>query len=307
MVVMVDFIDQLLSRAEVRLGSPASPSSIDALGERFGAAIPGPLDRLWRAGETIALKTLDAHIASPTEILQWTNNGSWGEQLIEYGFVPILDDHQSNYLAVIVRPPLAFRVVRLPHDDESRLLYRDLDSFAKALLMALDAGESADSFFSGTQGDYPPDTPRSRNDQDAARALLTTDGTCGEWNYAIQLLDAANLAEWANLLETDHFVRRDAVARMRLMQAPTIQELLKRDQQAFEEFARAAADAARRAGLEVGERKSGCLQVGGKWMQLDGFFHRRKIRDAMPRMAAWFEDVIAGRNPYDRPGHFMVD
>lgn len=95
--------------------------------------------------------------------------------------------------------------------------------------MALNAGEFAASFFSMTQGDYPPDGLRSHDDQDAARTLLLTDGTREEWNYAIQLLDAANLVEWAKLLETDHFVRRDAVARMQQMQDPAIQELLERD------------------------------------------------------------------------------
>ncbi len=61
-------------------------------------------------------------------------DGAWGGQLLTRGFVPVLDDHQSNYLAVIVHAPLAYRVVYLPHDDGSRLLYRDLHGFAKALL-----------------------------------------------------------------------------------------------------------------------------------------------------------------------------
>jgi hypothetical protein len=137
---------------------------------------------------------------------------------------------------------------------------------------------------------------------------MATDGKHEEWNYAAQLLDAANLTEWARLLETDHFVRRDVVARMRQMQAPAIRELLLRDQLAFNDFARAAAEAARGAGLDVGERMEGeCLRVGRKWMDLEGFFYRRNIRDAIPRMIAWFKDSIAGRDPHDRTDHFMVD
>jgi hypothetical protein len=68
-----------------------------------------------------------------------------------------------------------------------------------------------------------------------------------------------------------------------------------------------AADAARQAGLKVGLRNGVTLQVGGKWMNLEGFFHRRNIPNAVPRMVAWFEDLIAKRNPHDRPGHFMSD
>jgi hypothetical protein len=121
------------------------------------------------------------------------------------------------------------------------------------------------------------------------------------------LLDASNLPEWAKLLETDHFVRRDVRARMQKMSSPAIRELLRKDEAAFEAFATLAADVARRAGLEVGRRQDDALQVGGKWMSLEGFFHRRNIPNAVPRMIAWFEDLIAGRNPHHRAGHFMAD
>lgn len=303
---MSDFVDELLRRSFVGRGSPVSQSSIDAVVERFRVTLPKPLHKLWRGGETIALETLNAHILGPTEILHLINDGAWNDQFVECGFIPVLDDHQSNYLVLIVRAPLAFRIAHLPHDDESRLLYRDLDSFVRDLLSALDASEPADLFFHETQGDYPPDAPRTQNDQDSARALLTTDGTRGEWNYATQLLDASNLGEWAKLLETDHFVRRDVLTRMHQMNSPAIRELLKRDQLAFNEFARAAADAARRAGIKVGEQRQDVLQVGGKWMNLESSFHRRNIPDAIPRLMAWFEDLIAGRSPHDRMGNFMV-
>ena len=300
---MPDFLDQLLDRDDVVRGEPSSPSVTDVLATRFGARFPDSLLRIWRTG-SLAFETLDAHIPGPSEILQLIEDGTWAGQLLTRGFVPVLDDHQSNYLVAIVHPLLAYRVAHLPHDDGSRLLYRDLNAFAKGLLDALDAGEFADMFFHETQGDYPADAPRPVSDQDAARALMATDGSQEEWNYAAQLFDASNLPEWAKLLETDHFVRRDVVARLRQMQSPAIQELLKRDQLSFVAFVADAAEAARKAGLKVGEQMKDVLQVGGKWMSMEAFFHRRNIPNAMPRMIAWFEDLIAGRNPHDRPGHF---
>jgi hypothetical protein len=42
-------------------------------------------------------------------------------------------------------------------------------------------------------------------------------------------------------------------------------------------------------------------------MNIDTFFYRRNIPDAIPRMMAWIEDQIEGRNPHDRPGHYMAD
>jgi len=207
----------------------------------------------------------------------------------------------------LVREPLAFRVAHVPHDDGSRLVYRELEGCARALLEALAAGESADMFFHDTDGDYAADAPRTPTDQQAARSLLATDGEHEEWNYATQLLDESNLEGWSRLLETDHFVRRDVVARMRKLHSPVIRELLARDQRAFDEFARRVADAARNDGLKVGEQRNGVLRVNGSWMNLDGFFYRRSIPDAMPRMMAWFHDLVAKRDPRERPDNFMKD
>jgi len=69
----------------------------------------------------------------------------------------------------------------------------------------------------------------------------------------------------------------------------------------------AVAEGTQNAGLEVGQRSGTVLQVGGKWMELETFFYRRHIRDAMPRIINWFRDLIDERNPHDRPGHFMTD
>jgi hypothetical protein len=193
------------------------------------------------------------------------------------------------------------------------LLYRSLDGFLEALHQALDrggapaAGEGAESFFRQTEGDYPPDGPRTPEDQHAATALLATDGSFGEWNWAVQLLDAGNLAEWARLLETRDEVRRDVVRRLRAMSDPAVQNLFRQDQAAFDQFAEAVAQAAREAGLPVGERQAECLQVGQYWMNVQAFFYRRNSPNALPRIVAWFEDLLAGRRPADRAGHMLCD
>jgi hypothetical protein len=304
-----DTVGRLLARNDVAVAAPAPQARVDEMAEHFGGALPPSLVELWRASDGVVLESLNAHILGPVEVIQLIDNGAWPEGAVGLSYLPVLDDHESNYLAAIVRGPLAFRVAYLPHDDDFRLLYHDVDSLIHALLEVLEQDESANLrlFFYDTPGDYPADSARTHADQFAARALMATDGTHCEWNYAAQLLDASNLAEWATLLETDHFVRRDVVARMEQMTDPAIRELLRRDRVAFEDFAARTVEAAREAGLDVGRRQQDVLQVGGKWMNLDGFFHRRRIRDAVPRMLAWFEDVIACRDPHNRPGHFMSD
>lgn len=304
---MSDLSDELLARDDVTRFDPASGADITAVSRKLDAPLPDALVMIWRASGGLTIEPLDAHIPGPTEVLQLFAGDAWDQQLVPRGLVPVLDDHQSNYLAVCVHTPLAFRVLHLPHDDGARVLYRDFESCLRSLLKAADAGETADIFLYETDGDYPPDEPRSEDDQNAAKALLSGANESGEWNHAARLLDASNLEEWARLLETDHFVRRDVRARMQKMQSPAIQELLRKDEQAFEEFAVKFTEVVREAGLPVGERKDQCVGVGKAWYNLEGFFHRRNIPEAIPRMLDWINDQMAGRNPYDRPGNFMTD
>jgi hypothetical protein len=304
---MGDVIDEILARDDVGTNDPASRSDVDAVLRYFDAPLPELLVKLWRASDGVTLELLDVHLLGPSEVRQLLADGTWNEELVERGFLPVLDDHQSNYLVVVVRDPLAFRVAYVPHDDGSRLLYRDFESCAADLLRAMDREDSADLYLHNARGDYAPDAPRPEEDQHVARELMRTPGEREEWNYAAQLLDASNLAEWAKLLETDHFVRRDVRARMQKISSPAVREMLRKDEAAFEAFVTLAADAARRATLEVGRRQGDALQVGGKWINLEAFFHRRNIPNAVPRMLTWFDDLIVGRNPHHRDGHFMAD
>jgi hypothetical protein len=304
---MGDVIDELLARDDATTSKPASSFDITAVATKFDAPLPESLLKLWRASDGLAIDPLDAHIPGPAEVLQLVADDAWNQQLVDRGFLPVLDDHQSNYLTLCVRNPLAFRVLHLPHDDGARVLYRDFESCLRSLIEAVVAGATADMFLFETDGDYPSDEPRPQQDQDDAKAMLAGPNERGEWNHAARLLDESTLNEWARLLETDHFVRRDVRARMQKMQSPAIRELLQKDERAFEDFALTFMDAVRGAGLCLGERQLHCVRVSEAWYNLEAFFHRRSIPDAAPRMVTWIKDQLAGRNPYDRPGNFMTD
>jgi len=164
--------------------------------------------------------------------------------------------------------------------------YRNVDGFLQALMTALDRGENADLYFYDDEGDYPLDGPRTAADRESARALLSTDGAHGEWNWAIGLLDATNAPEWKRLLETRREVRCDVLFRLRQMSAPAIKELIAQDELAVQEFAEALANAARQAGLKVAER-SGNAQ---SWCDLDTFFYKRHRPDALRQIVAYFKN-----------------
>ena len=300
-------LDELLAIEGVRAAVPAPATHVSEVARRVGVSLPEPLVQLWRRTNGLALEPIDAHLLGPGEVLSVMGGAGWHDFLAQ-GCVPMLDDHQSNYCAVVVKPPLAPRVAHVPHDDEARLLYSDVDSCLRSIVNALRRGQKLDLMLYDTHGDFAPAGPRSPEDQIAARALLATDGKHGEWNHAARLLAASDIDEFTRLLETDHFVRRDVLARLRQIASPAIESLLRKDQEEFARFADLAAAAAGRAGLRVGAlREKHVLAVNGTWIELESFYYRRRIRDAMPRMIAWIEDLVAGRNPHERPGHFHMD
>lgn len=284
---MDDAVDQLLSRGDIETAGPASRSKIDAVARQFDGLLPSLLPKLWRASDGVILCDLEAHIPGPSEALDLIAGDAWEQHWLERGFVPVLDDRQGSYLAAIVSDPCAFRIAHVPHDDKSRLIYRDFESCLYSLIQAMDSGVTdACMFLHESKGDYPPDTPRSEEDQDVARALMAGGNEDQAWNYAAQLLDASNLDEWAKLLETDHVVRGDVRARMQQMTSPAIHDLFEKDQKAFDEFAELTAIAVKKAGHNVGIRKNECLQVDGHWMNLEAFFYCRNMPNAMERVIA---------------------
>src|SRR4051812_29011469 len=149
---MGDVIDELLARDDAGTNDPASRSDIDAVSRYFDAPLPELLVKLWRASDGVTLEQLDARLLGPSEVHQLLADGAWNEELVGRGFLPVLDDHQSNYLVVIVRDPLAFRVAHVPHDDSSRFLYRDFESCVADLLRAIDREDSADMYLHDAEG-----------------------------------------------------------------------------------------------------------------------------------------------------------
>ena len=167
---MGDVIDELLARDDIGRSVPASQSDINAVSRALAAPLPEMLVKLWRVSDGVALEPLDAHLLGPAEALQLLAKSALSDELVQRGFVPVLNDHQSNYLVVAVQGPLAFRVAYLPHDDGSRLVYRDFGSCVADLLRAMDGEDTADLYLHEARGDYAPDAPRPEEDQAAARS-----------------------------------------------------------------------------------------------------------------------------------------
>lgn len=284
---------ELLRAEGVVAAPPATDEAIAEVAKLSGAELPAEVLTLWRSANGIELESIDAEILSCEAAAKVLRDSACARAFVENGLLPLVHDHQSNYCALALREPLAPRVLFVPHDDGPKLLYARLDSCLRAVLAGIGSGDSLDILLHETDGDYAPDQRRSPSDQAAARALMATPGERNEWIFATQLLDESNLDEFARLLETDHFVRRDVRDRMQKMQAPEIRKLLGRDRKAFESFSADLATAASAAGLKVkAASRSEVLNVGGIFIELEGFFHQRNQPDAMSKAIARIRELI---------------
>lgn len=304
--INADIISDLLDAAGVIAddATPASAEAIASLLARIQGPLPATLLALWRITDGLDLPDLDARILGPAEIADIISPaGVWCDP----GLLPLIDDRQSNYFALCYAEPLAFRIAYMPHDDGPWLVFRHVDSLLQAILRNADDPDCLDNIIPVDAGDFRPDARRTPDDLVAARALLRTDGERGQWNYAVQLLDASNLPELALLLETDHMVRRDALRHMRAMESDAVQALLAEDAQKFAAFVAAVTSAVGEAALVVTNFQNTVLQINGIWIELEYFYHRRHIPKALPRLIDWVRDLLAKRNPTARPGHFMTD
>ena len=304
---MTVIIEELLKHAQEGAGNPSSTSEIEEIERRFGGPVPDSLKKLWQYRQPLSFPKVDAHVLSPAEIISLIERLYGPSPVITRGFLPVLDDHQSNYVALCMRKPLEPRIVYIPHDDGSRLLYRNFDGLVSGLISAIKKRRLTDIFFNETAGDYPVQGERTPEDHAAARQLLLTDGKLEQFNHAMQLLDERNLSEWAKLIELNGRVRYHALLRMKKMKSLEIRKLLKQDQINLEVFCAEVLAAVIGAGHKASSEELGSLEIGEESWDLEMFYFRRHIPNAIPRILLWIEDQLADRNPHDRPGHFMMD
>jgi hypothetical protein len=277
--------------------APASEDAIASVARRFAVQLPEALVELWQTSDGFGLGPFEGEVLGAGQVLALLDaHPSWAEEtLLEPGRLPVLSDGHSNYISLHVKPPLAPRLSSVPHDAAPELVYRDLRSLIAHLPSAFESGETADYYFQGApEGDYAPALPRTPADQQAAEVLLQGGGE-EQLIQAIALLDTKQTDIWARLLESDHFVRREAMARLSSLTEPNIVELLKRDAAAFADFVEFAKRAVQNAGLSVEREKDLTLRVNGRWYNLDGLFYRRTIPDAFAKLSAWFADRNAGK------------
>lgn len=302
---MAMIFDEILKNPTVKTQSRCESDELDELLRLLNVPIPETLIEFWRLSNGALLTAHDASILGISEVSALLRLDGFGEWLLHAGFLPLVYDQESNYLCVAVNTPLSPRVIYVLHDDSPKILYRDVDALFKGCVDLLATEDSAKLYFCESIGDYGPDAPRTPDDLATARNLMQANG---DWSIpiAIQLLDSTCIDEWHELLNGDRFARQDALTRLKSLSSMAAKKILDRDAKDRAAFADDVCHALKLAAMSF-ERGDTAVRVNRKWMDLNAFFSRRHIENAMPRLVKWFKDVQDGNTPTNHPGHYMVD
>lgn len=297
--------DQIVGNATVETQSPCEPTDLVKLQEQLSATIPSALVDFWQKSNGATFKHHDACILGTGEVFELLNLDGFGEWLLDAGFLPIVDDRESNYLCIALKAPLSPRIVYVLHDGSPKLLYQDIDALFEGCIELLASKDFAARYFHNADGDYKPDANRISNDIEAAKALMQSED---DWaiSIAIQLLDSTCTVEWHELLNGDRFARQDALNRLRSLSSDAAKRILDRDAEDFEAFANSVCDALKLAAVPF-ERRQTAVRINRQWMDLNAFFGLRDIDNAMQKLVNWFMDVQNGATPADRPDNYFVD
>ena len=102
-------------------------------------------------------------------------------------------------------------------------------------------------------------------------------------------MNEEDIEPWQFLLETNHFVRRDAVKRLSKSESPAMKELFKKDQETFNAYVQSVIDAAQAAGLQVGKRQWTKLTIENQGIELEGKYWLRNTKDVVSEILAMFK------------------
>lgn len=299
---MSQALRQILKHRDAKIGSPATVEEIAQVAAYYQRQLPESVVDFWlQCGGVRFDNTFDAKLLGPREVLQVLAESVWFDYA-KFEVLPIFDSLQANYHVVCMNNLLAYRIMYTPHDDRPKLVYRDFDSFLADLYVGFNSAEWNTLYFHRqNNGDYARDKPRTSGDQATALKLLSLPDENHNWNFAIELLDESDPEPWLKLLQTNHFVRRDALTHLSAMTLPRMKAIYELDQREFATFFDQFEQAAHETGLPVGKRVRDSLNVGGRWINLDALFYLRNEPRALERMMNLCRDIVEKRNPRERP------
>ena len=325
-------LENLFALKAIKTNRPATDDEIQAVEKLFERPVPAEMRELWKRSSKIDLPDAQASIYSPVEIYDWLTNPKYCSKfqggVLRYKLLPLLNDHESNFVAAAIGEPLSPRILWVPHDDGPDFIYRSMLPFFASLIDMITRNEEyvqsqktmededdEERIYCATiyyinrvanlQHDYHPNAPRTIEDSRDAKLLLERNNDVDD-NLAIQLLGPDDILEWKRTIEKNSHLRYRVLTRLRSINHPTIQELLAEDSRQFQAFSKDLLDEVKKAGYSTATIQDSTLEIKlpnklrTNPYYLDVFFCIRHKPDAVPRIARWIDDKIAGKDPRER-------
>ena len=302
--MMMRSFELILQNPSVETRPPCSDVEIDVLERQFSVLIPEVLKDFWKSSNGAVLKDHNGSLLGVGEVAELLS-GSFKEWWRDAGFLPLLFDQEASYVCMAVRAPMSPRVVELRYYETPHLLYRDWGALFESCVELLATSDCAHGYFYDKDCDFEPDADRSTEDLEAAAVLMQSDEDWKKY-LAIQLLDVHSTNAWFELLNGSIFARHEARARLKRMSFKEAKQILKRDDIEFNEFKLAVRQALENSGIGL-EYWHDHIGIHGKLIDLNNFYCRRHIDNAIPRLVNWFRDVKSGKEPTERAGPYMTD
>lgn len=276
---------------KVKLSPPADEAKLDAAEKKLGYALPATVKSLYLQANGGKAKDdrSELELLSLTKALAYTKVPGFTDSY--FGYLPLVENSDSNPLCVCCRSPLAGYVVQVSHDDAPRLLFRSLDNLFVALT-AVAMGD--DDFFLDTY-ELPPEfllPQRTTKDASIAKKLISW-AAADENAEATQRTDALRFAcdlfadeqlnEIKALLKIDDPELREHVeARLSRMPGKKAKQAVKQAVTTFDGFVEQCGELLQKAGvkatvLPMYGKNTIRLDPGPVWLNMDFFYgHRRR-------------------------------
>lgn len=246
----VEPILSILRHLGATLRAGATPDAIARVEELFALRLPDEFRQLYLTSDGFDLPVAGMRILPLAEIEPYADAFAG-----RFRYVPFTDSNDSNPYSICCQGLLAGFVAHVFHDDESRLVCRNLQRFFELLGEMIWGGGDADRLAGDLDFTHPD---RTTADTDTGRELIRyaesldpSDYTRGEaLRFAAQLFGHGHEPDLSTVLALgDEYVRAAVLRRCRGLNTPAALAIIAADAEEFNRFVAGLTHSVAEAGI----------------------------------------------------------
>lgn len=277
--------EDFITRLGVRARPGATEAEIAGFERATGLQLPKTFRELYRQYNGLEFAEGGLKLLSLSESLEYFNNLENCDLTKTWGYIPFLDNEDSNPWCICCTGPLTGYIVMVSHDDGARVKFRSLDELFEGLL---GIPEDDRWYLDDMEGSFDG-TERTSQDVQTARSLLSGLSSYSESDqrdacrFALWLLSEDQVDEIIPLLDyPDEYIQREAVDRLTGMQSPKAVDALKQSQKRFADFVEQAVEILKQRGVPARVlNKEMTVNIGGIFLNMEMFYAERHKPGAM--------------------------